>query len=167
MSRVRPIAAAALLGSLIALLSACGFALRGQSQLPPEMAKTALLGASARSPLGTQLRLLLGGHGIDVVTPAAGAARLRIHRDDMQREVQSVGASARVREFALRYTVVFSLEDPAGQTLVAPQTLELTRVYTFDQSEVLGAASEEEFLRAELTRNMAREIVVRIELAAH
>ncbi len=149
-----------------AAISACGFALRGQSQLPPAMTRTAVTGPSADSPLLTELGLLLRGHGIELVADPADAARLKLGQDRLAREVQSVGARARVREFALRYSVSFTLVDAAGKALIPPQSIELTRDYTFDQTEILGAASEEVFLRAELTREMAREILARIELAA-
>lgn len=151
---------------LAALLGGCGFALRGQTQLPPAMGKTALSGVDRDSPLLTELRLLLRGHGVELVDAADASARLSIGYDRLAREVQSVSATARVREFALRYTVAFTLEDPIGAALIPPQSIELVRDYTFDQSEVLSAASEEEFLRTELTREMAREILARIELAA-
>ncbi len=159
---------AAVLGMavLAAILGGCGFALRGQTQLPPSMSKTALTGVDRSSPLLAELELLLRGHGVGLVDAAEATARLSIGYDRLAREVQSVSATARVREFALRYTVAFTLEDPAGAALIPPQSIELVRDYTFDQSEVLSAASEEEFLRTELTREMAREILARIELAA-
>lgn len=151
--------------TLAALLASCGFALRGQAQLPQAMAQTAIAAPAGSQALVNELTALLRGNGISVVDEAPEAATLKINVNQIQREVQSVGATARVREFALRYTVQFELLHGDGRTVLMPQSLVMERDYTFDQGEVLGAASEEEYLREELTRDMARRILETIELA--
>ena len=146
-------------------LLGCGFTLRGQSQLPPEMARTHVTAPAGSRELVNELTGLLRGNGIDVVAADAASAGLRITRNELARNVQSIGATARVREFVLVYQLEFDLVDDQGNILLPSQLLELERDYTFDQGQVLGAASEEEYLRQEMTRDMARRILESIELA--
>jgi len=149
---------------LVSCLTACGFQLRGQAKLPSAMATTYLVG---QGELVRELRLLLRGNNVQVSSQRREAsAILSITDERMVREVQSVGERARVNEYALNYTLNFSLSDANNRVLLEPQTIELTRDYTLDETQILGVASEEELIRNELRREMAREIVRRLEYAA-
>lgn len=151
---------------LTAVLSACGYQLRGQASLPAKMSRTSIFAPQPRGDLVRQLTLLLEGNQVEVVAKRADAgAVLHISEDRFNREVQSIGASARVREFALHYNVRFRLETAAGEELLAEQHLELTQDYQFSQEQVLGTASEEELIRQDLVRSMSRQILRRLELA--
>lgn len=152
--------------ALVILLSACGFKLRGQASLPEWMNSTTISGASSRSELVKSLELVLDGNGIQVTDRAASGqtATLKINQDRLVRDVLAVGANSEIREFVLTYDVSFSLLDPQGQEALKPQTLTMRREFTFDNDQLLSAASEEEFLRREMARFMARRIVDQITL---
>ncbi|MFK7956076.1 MAG: LPS assembly lipoprotein LptE [Lysobacterales bacterium] len=146
------------LGLILGLLSGCGFALRGSAELAPEMSAVNL-NIPVRHPLARELSTLLRAGGREVVSASDATAQIVFERNDLARDVQSVGATARVREFALRYDVAFRVQARDGRELVPLTELEINRDYTFDQGQVLGAASEEEFLREEMTREMAARIM--------
>jgi LPS-assembly lipoprotein len=151
---------------LMLLLAGCGFQLRGEAQLPAAMERTYIAAIPAAPDLPRQLKLLLTGNDIEVVgSQTEASAVLVILEDRITREVLSVGASARVREFALNYAVRFRLDDKDGNPLLAEQVMTLRDDYQFDQQQVVGTASEEELLRREMVRTMAREILRRLELA--
>ena len=151
---------------LTACLSACGYQLRGQASLPVEMSRTHVSAIQPRADLVRQLTLLLEGNQVEVVDQrAAAGAVLQITEDRFTREIQSIGTSARVREFALHYRVGFKLETAAGKVLLAEQHLELTQDYEFNQQQVLGTSSEEELIRKDMVRSMTRQILRRLELA--
>jgi LPS-assembly lipoprotein len=95
----------------------------------------------------------------------AASAVLIISNDRFSREVVSIGATARVREFAMRYEVSFRLESVEGDELLAEQSLELVEDYEFNQQQVLGTSSEEELIRKDMVRSMSRLILRRLELA--
>ncbi len=143
---------------LSVLLAGCGFALRGSADLAPEMSAISM-NLPSNNPLARELSTLLVAGGSELVDAAAASALMVFERNDLIRDVQSVGATARVREFALRYEVAFRVKARDGRELVPLTQLEIFRDYTFDQGQVLGAASEEEFLRDEMTREMASRIV--------
>ena len=149
------------------LLSSCGFQLRGEAELPASMGRTFIAAPRPNDQLPRQLALLLKGSDVEVVDQRqAATAVLVIDQDQIVRSIQSVGATARVREFVLNYTVRFHLEDGEGGVLVQEQTMELSDDYQFDQQQVLGTTSEEELLRQEMVRTMARHILRRLEFAA-
>ncbi len=143
------------------MLGACGYQLRGQADLPASMATTFV---AAPDDLARELRLLLAGNNVNLTNRRAEAsAVLAITDVGLNRDVQSVGERARVNEYALRYQLQFALLAPGGDALLPPQMIELSRDYTLDETQILGVASEEELIRKELRREMAREIVRRLE----
>lgn len=146
--------------SLATLLAGCGFQLRGQQALPESMERTFVTAPVPDGELVDELQRLLRAHGVTLAEERSDAtATLQITHDRMNRVVQSVGAGARVREFAMEYHVGFTLLDASGEVVIAQQNLEMVRDYTFDQQQVLGTTSEEEILRQDLRRAMAAQIV--------
>lgn len=153
-----------LVGSALLVLAACGFQLRGEARLPAVMAATHLQVPDDSSPFARELELRLRANGVRLVGAGeAGAARLRIVRERIRREALSISGDARVREFDLVYEVEFSLQDGDGEVLIAPEVLRMRRDFRFDEQEILAATREEEFLRAELTRAMAAQLIRRLE----
>lgn len=164
--RIMRSAAWCVLALCLLVLSACGFHLRGDADLPPAMDRTNLALADENGELGRALRPLLESAGADLVSADEAGATLVVSRDRMDREILTVGRQARVSEFQLRYQVDFSLLDAAGEALMPERSLELTRDFTFDEASVLGKANEEELLREELYGDMARLILFHLSQAA-
>lgn len=149
-----------------ALLSACGFHLRGEARLPASMQTLSIEGADALSPLGRDLRKALTRTGVRVVDGAGeGAALLRIASNQFRTDVLSVGGNARANEYTIRYHVEFDVVSATGSTLLARQTLELSRDFTFDATQALGIAAEQDLLTGELQRDMVQAILRRLEAA--
>ncbi len=149
---------------LILMLSACGFQLRGEARLPAVMAETALLAPDRTSPFLRELERLMVANGVVLAEQAGpGRAELRIVSERMRREPLTIAGDARVREFVLIFEVDLQLRDPQGETLIERETLRLSRDYSFDEQEILAATREEEFLRADLRRAMAGQVLRRLE----
>jgi len=144
-------------------LSACGFHLRGGTVIPPQMKTLRIVGANPYGPLLRQLRPRFESAGVTLVKDKKKpAAEMRVYRDNLRKNVLSVGAKARVREFELLYDVEFAVFGVQGQALVPKQNLNMRREYSFDESELLGKAREEEFLRDEMYRQMADRVMARL-----
>jgi LPS-assembly lipoprotein len=143
-------------------LAACGFQLQTRSELPPEMALTRLEIVSPYSEFARRLETHLEQNGVKVVTAPEEAAVLQVPVNRMRKEIQSIGDNARVREFLLRHTVEFRLLDANGNELVPLQTFEQSRVYSFNEQDILAAERENEFLRDDLSDSMARMVVRRL-----
>ena len=148
----------------LAVLTACGFQLRGEARLPEAMSTTWLDVPDANSVFVRELALRLQADGVELVDRAeAGAAVLRISRERLRSEPLTISGQARVREFVLVFELDFALLDAEGEALVPPETLRLTREYSFDEQAILAATREEEFLRADLRRAMASQLLRRLE----
>ncbi len=148
----------------LAVLTACGFQLRGEARLPEAMATTWLDVPDANSVFVRELALRLQADGVELVDRAeTGAAVLRISRERLRSEPLTISGQARVREFVLVFELNFTLLDADGEALVPLETLRLTREYSFDEQAILAATREEEFLRADLRRAMASQLLRRLE----
>jgi LPS-assembly lipoprotein len=118
-----------------------------------------------QSPYGEfarRLEIHLEQNGVQVVRALDGAATLEVPVNRVQREIQSIGDNARVREFLLRHTVQFRLLDAEGKEMIPLQTFEQSRVYKFTQQDILAAERENEFLRDDLADSLARMVVRRL-----
>jgi LPS-assembly lipoprotein len=148
---------------LVASASGCGFHLQGAGSLPPALAKTYLHSVAPHSDFMSSLTETLRLRGSQVVPSEASAeAVLDIVADDTGQRVLSVTARNIPREYEVYYTVTFSLQ-VGEQTLIDKESLVVTRSYTYDETQVLAKASEEEILRTALAEDLARRVVRRIE----
>ena len=148
--------------AMLTLLNACGFHLQSKPELPPEMQRTVLEIQSPYSQFARRLETHLEQSGVNVVTALDGAAILEVPVNSTRKEIQSIGDNARVREFRVRHTVQFRLLDSDGTEMIPLQTFEQSRVYSFDEQDILAAEREDEFLRNDLADNLARMVVRRL-----
>lgn len=149
---------------LIVSLAGCGFHLRGEASLPAGMQRVHITGADPLSPLGRDLAKAIARGGAQVVEqPSAASAVLDIAVNRLGTDVLSVGENARAREYTLRYRVEFEVRDAAGAVLIARQAIDLSRDFTFDSTQALGVAAEQDLLTQELQREMVQAILRRLE----
>jgi LPS-assembly lipoprotein len=144
------------------LVSACGFKLQARAELPPEMQRTKLEIQAQYSEFARRLETYLEQNGVKVVTALENAAILEVPLNQSRNEIQSIGDNARVREYLVRHTIQFRLMDSNGNELIPLQTFEQSRVYSFNEQDILAAERENEFLRNELSDTLARMVVRRL-----
>ena len=147
---------------------ACGFHLREEVRLPSGMQRLSIQGADSLSPLGRDLRKALTRAGAEVVEASGERSSvLRIGSNVLKTDVLSVGGNARANEYTIRYHVEFDVVSATGVSLLPVQTIELTRDFTFDASQALGIAAEQDLLTDELQRDMVQAILRRLEAIGH
>ncbi|HET7921257.1 MAG TPA: LPS assembly lipoprotein LptE [Gammaproteobacteria bacterium] len=145
------------------LLSGCGFHLSNSGNLPTVMQRTYLSIPSGNDGLVRELRRNLSSDTTSVVDdPTHATATLSVISAQRLQRVLSVNNLGRPVEEEVAYQVRFSLTSPAG-TLIAPETLTLKRNYAYDEANALGNAQQAGVLYANLQRQMARQILFRIE----
>ena len=147
---------------ILQFVTACGFQLQTRSELPPEMQRTRLEIQSPDSDFARRLETQLEQNGVQVVTVLGDAAVLEVPVNSVRKEIQSIGDNARVREFLIRHSVQFRLLDSDGTELIPLQTFEQSRVYSFNEQDILAAERENEFLRKNLADSLARMVVRRL-----
>lgn len=151
------------LGLSALLLAGCGFHLQGALKLP-EGVRTVYVSASDElTPFAVALNQALRRSGAGFAASSAGAdAVLRISKDRSGRRVLSVSARNTPQEFEVYYQVEYSI-DRAGKEVVPSQPLELTRSFTFEESQLLAKDREEEVLRDAMAQDLASLVVRRLE----
>lgn len=148
------------LGVLVLALSACGFHLRGEAKLAPSLSTLKLVIADPNSPLGRDLESALERAGVRL--SESDSATLKIGTVQLVTEPLTVGPRARVQEYRIRYKIALEVTGAAGTALLPNTPIELTRDYSFDETQALGAQAEEELLKKELERDMVQQILRRL-----
>jgi LPS-assembly lipoprotein len=140
-----------MLGS--ALLAACGFQLRGSTELP--FSRIALVGFAPRSQLADELRRTLSQSAEVVATPAQAQVVLHALSDKRERSVVASTTASQVRELQLRVRLEFRLTTPGGRELIPATELLQTRDMSYSETVALAKEYEE----AQLLRAMQSDIV--------
>lgn len=151
--------------SLSLLCSACGFQLREDAELPPEMAQTRMVIEDENSTLARRVRVLLEQTGVQFVGSNQATAFLEIPLNSVVTEVLTIGDNARVREYRITHTVRFRVTDAEGKDIIPLQTMRQAREISFDEQEILATSREQEYLKQDLAETLSRLLVTRLESA--
>lgn len=147
--------------SLVSLLSACGFHLRGMGQSTP-LAFASLHLQAPLTGLGEALQRQLSLRPDLTLLPAnAAEASLVVDSESVDKQILTVNKSGRVVEYQLVYRARFHLSQ-SGRDWIAPTELTLRRDYSFDESNVLGKAAEEKALLRDMYHDAAQQIIRRL-----
>lgn len=114
------------------------------------------------SVLARDLRAALARSGATIAESSTTAAHIKLVKDAVVVEPLSIGSNARVQEYLVRYQVTLTVLGGDGKTLLDKAELELTREFSFDATQALGAASEQELITNELRREMLQQVLRRI-----
>jgi LPS-assembly lipoprotein len=147
---------------LLATLTACGFALRNVKAWPENLQPLRIEAADPYSGLAQELKLQLRRQGVNFVDASDDAITLKILSDAISRRDLSFDERGRVNEYELRYQVEFELVDHAGVSLFKPAPITVTREYTFDALQAVGAAQEEALVTAEMRREIISQMQQRV-----
>jgi len=148
--------------ALALVVSGCGFQLKGAAELPFE---TLYLPASGGIGLDLKRNIEAGTRTAVVDDPKSAQAVLEFLQEARQKEILSLSASARVREFRLIYLVSFRVHDGKGGDYLPPATLKLARDFTFNDADILAKETEEQLLYREMQADMVRQIMRRLSSA--
>jgi LPS-assembly lipoprotein len=143
-------------------LAGCGFQLRGQQSFPFET-----INVPNNTPLGIELQrnIASASERTKLVPSAADAeAVLSVLTEQQEKVILSLNTQGRVREFQLRYRVVFRVASPKGADYIPPTPIVLTRDITFND-QVLAKETEEAQLYREMRSDMVQQIMRRLAVA--
>ena len=148
---------------LALLCTGCGFQLRNNVELPPQMAKTQMVVDDEYSTLARRVRVMLEQNGVQFVNANEASAILEIPVNSVSTDVLTIGDNARVREYRVSHTVRFRLLDAQGQVLVGWQNLRQAREISFDEQRILAGSREQEYLKEDLAETLSRLLIARLE----
>jgi LPS-assembly lipoprotein len=163
----RSVASASRLGLLsiclvATLLSGCGWRLQGTSRLSPIMATTYVETDDRYTDFNRALRESLQSSGARLTgTREEATAVVRILKDESGQRVLTVSARNTPEEYEVFYMIEYSVNGRTEE-LIAPQKIELTRDYSYDETTVLAKQREQAILREALARDLAGLVVRRL-----
>jgi LPS-assembly lipoprotein len=144
------------------VLGACGFQVRGRADFPPAMTVAYVDTANRYSPFYRELTMAIRASGRQLTEDATIADTvITVLGDETGQRVLSVSARNVPREYDVYYTIRYAVAIN-GTTVVEPQTLTLNRDYTYDETEVLGKAVEEDGLRDALAADLVTLLMRRM-----
>lgn len=144
------------------LLASCGFQLRGQASLP---FSTLYVQAAPLSPFALQLKRAVQAASATRITDRADQAEaiLQIMGEFQEKDILSLGAGGRVREFQLRYRVQFRLTDDKNREHIPLTEIALKRDYSFNDEQVLSKETEELLLYRDMRSDAVFQLVRRLQ----
>src|SRR5437764_14486464 len=122
-----------LVAALCLALAGCGFRLRGTAEVP--FSTVYVPAASGGLALDLKRNIQAGTNAKVVDDPKQAEAVLQFIEETRQKDILSLTAAGRVREFQLRYRVGFRLHDGKGNDFMPASSIQLTRDVSFNAAD--------------------------------
>jgi LPS-assembly lipoprotein len=138
----------------ICALSACGFRLAGSDPLPAVMARPYLSLKDPYTDFSREFEHQLKTSGATLQFTREGAtATVDVTKDLVEQRTLAVSAQNIPTEYELTYTVTFSVHGGDKQ-LLAPQTISLSKDFSFNETLQLAKEHEADILRQQMARDL-------------
>ncbi len=135
-------------------LSACGFRLAGSEPLPAVMARPYLSLKDPYTDFSREFEHQLKTSGATLQSTREDAtATVDITKDLVEQRTLAVSAKNIPTEYELTYTVTFSVRGRDKQ-LLAPQTISLSKDFSFNETLQLAKEHEADILRQQMARDL-------------
>jgi LPS-assembly lipoprotein len=136
-------------------LGGCGFRLAGSAHLPAVLAKPYLSVKDPYTDFSREFERELKSSGA-LLQPGRqdATATIEVTKDFVEQRTLAVSARNIPTDYELRYTVTFAVKGPDAEIL-APQTITLSRDYSFQENELLAKEHEADILRTQMARDLA------------
>jgi LPS-assembly lipoprotein len=143
----------AVLGAALAL-TGCGFRLAGSDPLPGVLARPYLSLKDPYTDFSREFEHQLKNSGAAPQALRANAtATIDVTKDTVVQRTLSVSALNIPTEYELTYTVTFAVQGTDKQ-LLAPQTISLSKDYSFEENVLLAKEHEADILRQQMARDL-------------
>ena len=150
-------------GCISLLTPGCGFHLRGKANLPASMNVTYLQDSHPPSNIYLPLRRTLGSNVKVTDDPNKATAILQLSNERFDRRLLSAAVGSPIKNYELHYSISFTLLGNGDKVLLAPQTINVTRELSFNETQVLAKTSEQQQLQQDMIRNAVRQILNRLQ----
>ncbi|MCB1959996.1 MAG: hypothetical protein KDE68_05665 [Rhodocyclaceae bacterium] len=146
--------------ALGAALGGCGFRLRGAIDMA---FSSAYVDGSPHSTLLNRLRRDLRANNVNV-TEDAKTSQVVIRPLEIlkERDILSLNADGKAREYRLYYTLKYAVDASDGTTLRLPDQIRIRREITFNDSQVLAKEQEENLLYRDMEDDLVRQLMRRL-----
>lgn len=148
----------------VMVLSACGWQLRGSNQ-STSLQQVVYL-EPAKGDIYQQIyKTLDRNQKLGSINTAN--IQLVLGEEYFNRHRTSVDNQAQTNAYQLTLSVPYDILDRNGEPLTATTTAELSRDYTYDKNNITSSNKEEQTIRREMIRQVARQILLRVSFIAN
>ena len=142
-------------------MSACGFQLRGEYNVP---FASVFVAAPGTSQIAVKLkRELTNSQSTRLAATVKDAeAQLNIASEKRDRIILSLSGAGRVREYQLKLTVQYQLVDNKGAVAIPTSEIQLQRILTYDDSRIIAKQQEEALLYQDMETDAMQQILRRM-----
>ncbi|MGH1461641.1 MAG: LPS assembly lipoprotein LptE [Neptuniibacter sp.] len=144
--------------SMLGLLSACGFHLRGVQNVDEAFSNVTLIDQTGASQLTNSLRSHMAFNGINETSGAP--YQIRIIEHNYKRESATV-SNTDVDEYELSLAVVMLVADKNGKPLTSNIKVQRERLFDYDKNTATASGTQEQQLRNELYDLVAQSMIRR------
>ncbi|UVE17182.1 LPS assembly lipoprotein LptE [Pseudomonas sp. LS44] len=145
---------------LAALLSACGFQLRGTGDTQFAITELNLTARNTYGETVKQVRQVLENNDVKVYTGAPYT--LVLARESESQRTVSYTTNARSAEYELQLALDYELRG-ANDLLLTSDKLEVQKVYVQDDNNLVGSDQEAAQLRQEIRRDLVQQLAQRLQ----
>ena len=139
---------------LLLSLSACGFRLVGSDPLPGVLARPYLSLKDPYSDFSREFEHQLKASGAALQGLRSNVtATIEVTKDVVEQRTLSVSAKNIPTEYEITYTVTFAVQG-ADVELLMPQTISLSKDYSFEEPVLLAKEHESDILRQQMARDL-------------
>jgi LPS-assembly lipoprotein len=138
----------------LAGLAACGFRLAGSDPLPGVLARPYLSLKDPYTDFSREFEHQLKSAGATLQGVRANStATIDVTKDLVEQRTLSVSALNIPTEYELTYTVTFGVQGP-DKELLSPQTISLSKDYSFEENVALAKEHEADILRQQMAHDL-------------
>ncbi len=140
----------------LALLTACGFHFRSESNYPKELRYLYIQSATPYGEFEQVLHDMLGNSNITIVTsPEKATAILVISTNSVNTSSNNVSSNTQLRQYLISISITFSVLTAHGAIALPPHTINLSNQYTASVNQVLGGNTEQQNLQEQMLHDAA------------
>ncbi|HKI74444.1 MAG TPA: LPS assembly lipoprotein LptE [Pseudomonadales bacterium] len=150
-----------LLFAILLVVAGCGFHLRGTGGDKISLTSISVTAANANGDMQRMLERTLKESGVELTAKAPYTVHLT--SEATTRRPVATTSDVQVAEYGLRLDIGFELTGAAGKTIIPDTTVSAERTYRFDTSSLVGNTEEEKLLYDEMRRDVADQIISRID----
>jgi len=139
---------------VVVALSACGFRLAGSDPLPGMLARPYLSLKDPYTDFSREFEHQLKSAGATLQSVRANStATIDVTKDLVEQRTLSVNAHNIPTEYEITYTVTFAVRG-TDKDLLAPQTISLSKDFSFEEPALLAKEHEADILRQQMARDL-------------
>ncbi len=151
---------------LLALLTGCGFQLRGHIEIPREWLAMHLVTSSPNGELARGVRSSFANNGVQWMDADEANYVLQLGDEKYAQRNLSIGANARAAEFELTLSTTMLVRDAKGEVVVPQADVVVYKIMTHDPTNVTGKVEESNLLRREMRQELVQQVLRNIRFAA-